>query len=440
MTEHWLPLSMAAVLLAGVLSGYPVALVMMGTAVLFWAVAGLPDGFLTLLVSRVYANVLSNWLLVCIPMFIFMGLVLERSRIAERSLVTAQRLLARVPGGLALAVLAIGGLMAAISGIIGASVVLLALLALPEMQRARYADDLSAGMVAASGTLAILIPPSIMLIVLADQLRVPIGSLFAGAFGPAGVLVGLYALYVILRARLNPADAPPVAATDPADRSLIRALILDLAPLLLLIAGVLGSIIAGIATPTEASGLGALGALLIAFWRGGLTPTAAWEACRGTARTSGMVILVMIGATLFAAVFHAVGGKTMIEQALAVLPGGAWGILAAVMLSVFLLGFVLDWLEIVLILMPIFGPVLAGLDFGNGLAGTDLMIWIGILVAVNLQTSFLTPPFGFALFYLRGAAGDRLSNLTIYRGVAPLIGLQVLTLLILMAIPQLAVR
>lgn len=430
MSETVLPMAMAAVTLCGILLGYRVAMVLAGAAAMFILLSDLPIAFFNLLVSRIYANVLSNWLLVAVPMFIFMGLVLEVSGTAERSLKAAQRALGGSAAGMGLSVLVIGVLLAASSGIVGASVVLLSLLALPRLVEAGYDDRMSAGLVTASGTLAILIPPSVMLIILGDQLKTPVPSMFAGAIGPGLLLVGVYALFVIWRAR-----GLPRARTEDSVSPL--QLLLDLGPLLALVVSVLGSIIGGWATPTEASGVGAFGAVLITMLYGKFSISMLLTAARKTVITTSTVLFLMIGATCFSAVFKGIGGDDMVEAGIMAFGDGPFVVLTVVMVAIFLLGFVLDWLEITLILMPIFAPIVAGLDFGNGLAGAELMIWFGILVAVNLQTSFLTPPFGFSLFYLRSAIGDRVATSDIYRGVLPFIALQLLVLALLIAFPGL---
>ncbi len=430
MTDFALPLAMAALTMIGILSGYRVALVLAGTAAIFILISDLPTAFFKLIVSRIYANVLSNWLFVAIPMFILMGLILEKSGVAERALRGAQRALGGSPAGMGISMLVVGLLLAASSGVVGASVVLLALLALPRLTEAGYDTPTSAGLIAASGTMAILVPPSVMLIVLGDQLQTPVPDMFAGAIGPGLVLVALYGAYVLWRARGLPRDA-----LTPEQNRGFTALILDVAPLLILVISVLGSIIAGLATPTEASGLGALGAVIVTVIYRRFSIAMLMEAARGTVITTAMVGLVIIGATCFAAVFRGVGGDEMIQSGLGQFGDAPWVVMAVIMVSIFLLGFFLDWLEITLILIPIFAPVVAGLDFGNGLAGQDLLIWFGILVAVNLQTSFLTPPFGFALFYVRGTVGDLVSTRQIYRGALPFIGLQLLALAILIAVP-----
>ena len=430
MSEIILPLSMALLTLAGILVGYRVGMVLAGAAAIFILVSDLPTAFFNLLVSRIYANVLSNWLLVAIPMFIFMGLVLEVSGTAERSLKAAQRALGGSAAGMGFSVLIIGVLLAASSGIVGASVVLLSLLALPRLVEAGYSDRMSAGLVTASGTLAILIPPSIMLLILGDQLKPPLPSMFAGAIGPGLLLVTVYAGFVLWRARGLPPAAPQDAASP-------LSLLIDLGPLLVLVFSVLGSIIAGFATPTEASGVGAFGAVLFTLLYGKFSFAMLMKAAKQTVITTSTVLFLMIGATCFSAVFKGVGGDDMVEAGILAFGDGPFMVLTVVMLAIFLLGFVLDWLEITLILMPIFAPIVAGLDFGNGLSGSELMIWFGILVAVNLQTSFLTPPFGFSLFYLRSAIGDRIATTDIYRGVLPFIVLQLLVLGLLIAFPGL---
>lgn len=429
MSDTALPLAMAALTLAGILAGYRVAMVLAGSAALFILISDLPTAYFNLLTSRIYANVLSNWLLVAIPMFIFMGLVLEKTGVAERSLRAAQHALGGSAAGMGISVLVIGVLLAASSGIVGASVVLLALLALPRLQETGYDKPTSAGLIAASGTLAILIPPSVMLIVLGDQLQTPVPDMFAGAIGPGLLLVAVYGLLVAFRARNLPRAPRPEGTT-----SSLR-LLLDLGPLLSLIVIVLGSIIAGYATPTEASGLGAFGAIVVALLYRRFDLSVIMEAARQTVTTTSMVLLVMIGATCFSAVFKAVGGDDMVETAITAFGTEPLTVLAVVMGAIFLLGFVLDWLEITLILMPIFAPIVAGLDFGNGLTGDALLVWFGILVAVNLQTSFLTPPFGFSLFYLRGAAAGQLTTTDIYKGVLPFILLQLLVLGLIIAFP-----
>lgn len=424
-----LPLSMALVTLGGILLGYRVAFVLAGSAALFILLGGLPGAFFNLIVSRIYANVLSNWLLVAIPMFIFMGLILERSGVAERALRSAQSAFGGSAAGMGISVLLISVLLAASSGIVGASVVLLTLLALPRLLDTGFSKPAATGLIAASGTMAILLPPSVMLIVLGDQLQAPVPSMFSGAIGPALVMLLLYALYIVFNARHLPQPTNN-------ERDTPWRIALNVAPLLLLVVCVLGSIVGGIATPTEASGLGAFGAIIITVLYRRFDLSVVMQAARETVIATSMVMMVMVGATCFSAVFRGIGGDEMIRDAMMVFGGDAWVVLGVIMLVIFVLGFVLDWLEITLILIPIFAPQIAGLDFNNGLDAESVMVWFGILVAVNLQTSFLTPPFGFSLFYLQGAAKDRVATTDVYRGVLPFIALQLITLGLLMAFPS----
>lgn len=429
-----LPVAMAAVTLAGILAGYRTAFVLAGSAALFILLTDLPLAYFNLIVSRIYANVLSNWLLVAIPMFIFMGLVVERSGVAAQALRACQKVMGGSATGMGAAVLVVGVLLAASSGIVGASVVLLTLLALPRLAEAGYSNRMSAGLIASSGTLAILVPPSVMLIVLSDQLQVPVPDMFAGAVGPSLLLVTLYLLYLVVRTR----GMPRLASGD--DVPFIRrlpALLRDILPLLALVVTVLGSILAGYASPTEASGLGALGAIVITLVYGRFRVSTIMEAARDTVVTTSMVIMVMVGATCFAAVFRGIGGDDLVRGGFDALGGGPWILLGIVMLVIFVLGFVLDWLEITLILLPILTPVVVALDFGHGSGREELLIWFGLLVAVNLQTSFLTPPFGFSLIYMRGAANGRISNMDAYLGIVPFIALQLTALAILMLFPGL---
>jgi tripartite ATP-independent transporter DctM subunit len=427
-----LPVAMALVTLAGILAGYRTAFVLAGVAALFILISDLPAAYFNLLISRIYGNVLSNWLLVAIPMFIFMGLVLERTGVAEHTLRACQRALGGSAAGMGLSVVIVGVLLAASSGIVGASVVLLTLLALPRLTEVGYGPRAASGVIAASGTLAILIPPSVMLIVLGDQLSVSVPSMFAAALGPGLLLVVLYLAFTLWQGWRLPS---PPASEGLRGLAALSILVRDILPLFLLIVTVLGSILTGLATPTEASGLGAFGAILIAALYGRLHPAAIMQAARETVVTTSMVLMVMIGATCFAAVFRGLGGDDLIRAGLDGLGGGPWAVLILIMAFVFVLGFVLDWLEITLILVPILAPVIVLMDFGLGLDRQQTLIWFGMLVAVNLQTSFLTPPFGFSLFYLRGAAQGRLTNRDVWMGVAPFIALQLLALGFIMAVP-----
>ncbi len=426
--EHMTALAMALVTLGAILAGYRVAFVLAGSAALFILVSDIPIAFFNLILSRIYATALSNWILVAVPMFILMGYILEKSGVAEQALHASQKAFGGSPFGMVVSVLFVGVLLAASSGIVGASVVLLALIAMPRLVDAGLDRQTAAGLVASSGTLAILIPPSVMLIILGDQLQVPVGDMFAGAIGPGLLMFILYGLYAGYRTIGLPKMAGHVS--PPAWRTLI-----DVGPLILLVICVLGSIINGLATPTEASGLGALGAIFIAMIYRRFSIAKLMESARETVRTSCMVFAVLVGAVCFSAVFRRVGGDELILSAASFFGDGPWTIMFVVMGGIFILGFFLDWLEITLIILPIFAPLIATLDFGNGLVGTELVVWFGVLVAINLQTSFLTPPFGFALFYLQGVMGKQIRATEIYRGVAPFVAIQLITLVLVFLFP-----
>jgi tripartite ATP-independent transporter DctM subunit len=436
-------------LCAGLLLGFPVAFTLGGVALLF-AGLGLVTGtfdpsFLQAFPNRVF-GIMGNGTLLAVPLFVFMGVMLERSKMAEQLLETVAAQFGRMRGGLVVSVLVVGALLAASTGIVGATVVTLGLIALPTMLRHGYCPKLSAGAVCASGTLGQIVPPSVVLVLLGDQLgsayhqaqlklgnfapqTVSVRDLFAGALLPGLILVVLYIVYVLIVAWRQPARAP---ALDPASlptRSITQTLLAVLPPLLLIVC-VLGSILAGRATPTEAAGVGAVGASLLAALRGRLDFTCLREVSRETVLITAMVFAILLGAALFALVFRGFGGDDLVHQLLSGLPGGRWGAIIAVMLLMFALGFVLDFIEIVFVVVPIVAPVLFALDVDP--------VWLGVMMAVNLQTSFLTPPFGFALFYLRGVAPPTLTTTDVYRGVAPFIGLQVLMLLLLALWPQLA--
>ncbi|MEZ5497862.1 MAG: TRAP transporter large permease subunit [Steroidobacteraceae bacterium] len=434
------------------LAGYPVAFTLGGVSLLF-ALLGSAFGwfdlnYLQAFPSRIFGT-MSNETLIAVPLFIFMGLTLERANIAEELLGALAQLFGRVRGGLAYAVLVVGTLLAASTGIVGATVVTMGLLCLPAMLRRRYDARLSSGIIAASGTLGQIIPPSIVLVLLGDVLSsafaqsqlkrgiyspetVSVGDLFAGALLPGLLLVGLYLLYLFFISRVRPAWMP-LGETPRASESGVglatRLGAALFAPLLLILA-VLGSIIAGIATPSEAAAVGAVGALLLAGLRRALTLARLADIMRGTVRMSSMVFMILIGASLFSLVFRGLGGDEVVHEALASLPGGALGAMLIVMLALFLLGFVLDFIEITYVVVPIVGPPLMAL-------GLD-PIWLGVMIAMNLQTSFLTPPFGFALFYLRGVAPPEVETRTIYAGAIPFIILQLLALLAVACWPQLA--
>ena len=436
MTEFAWPLAMLVALVAGIFSGYPVAFVLSGIGIVFAFLAGVPILFLSTGVSRIYSGILTNWLLIAIPLFVFMGLMLERSGVAERLLRSLAALFGRLPGGYAFAVAIIGVVMAASTGIIGASVVLMGMMALPAMTQARYDPKVSTGLIAASGTLGILIPPSIMLIVLGDQLRVSVGDLFMGAIGPGLLLAGLYFLYLIAIAIVQPHRMPPLDhAPAESRKAAMLGLARDLLAPIILVVSVLGTIVAGVATPTEAAAIGAAGAMILALFSGNLDLATLRTAVRDTTKTTAMIIFVMIGATIFSVIFRRLGGDEMVIHAFDALGTGPYFVLFTIMALVFVLGFFLDWVEIALVVVPLVAPVVTSLDFG--MTQPQTLTWFAIALAVNMQTSFLTPPFGYALFYLRGVAKD-ISIGTIYRGIIPFVLLQITALVLLILFPQIS--
>ena len=374
---------------------------------------------------------MSNQLLLAIPFFIFMGTVLEKSKLAEDLLTTVGALFGGLRGGLALAVVFVGALLAAATGVVGASVVAMGLISLPVMLRYGYSKPLAAGVVVASGTLGQIIPPSVVLIVLADQLGKSVGDLFMGALIPGLLLALLYGVYVLFIAWKDPEAAPALPETERTERggALMKRVALVLLPPLSLILVVLGSILVGLATPTEAGALGAVGALLLAGLNGRLNGERLNEAMDETTRLTAMILMLLIGSTLFALVFRGLEGDLWIEHFLTHLPGGAIGLLLVVNLAVFVLGFFIDFFEIAFIILPLIVPAAVGLEID--------MVWFGVILAINLQTSFLTPPFGISLFYLRGAAPEDLETTAIYRGVLPFIAIQLLVLGLVIAFPVL---
>ena len=448
MAEGTVALWMFGTVFACLLIGYPVAFTLAGTALIF-AFAGQWAGsfdpvFLQALPNRIY-GIMINPTLMAVPLFVYMGVMLERSRIAEDLLDAMSGLFGSLRGGLGFSVMLVGMLLAASTGIVGATVVTMGLLSLPTMLRRGYDPRVATGAICASGTLGQIIPPSIVLVLLGDVLSsayqqaqisqgiyspktVSVGDLFAGALIPGLLLVGMYLIYLAAVAYWRPAAMPahPADAPRPGLLATLRALI----PPLLLILAVLGSILGGLATPTEAASVGAVGAMLLAATRRQLTLPVLREVVYSTLKVSSMVFLILIGASVFSLVFRGFGGDTLIEEWLTQLPGGVVGAMLAVMLVMFLLGFVLDFIEITFVVVPIVGPILLAM-------GLD-PVWLGIMIAINLQTSFLTPPFGFALFYLRGVAPAEVSTADIYRGVIPFIVIQILMLALLALWPALA--
>ena len=450
------PLLMFLAVFAALLLGYSVALTLAGVGLLM-AFIGAATGHFSLndlgfLPGRLF-GIVTNQTLIAVPLFVFMGVTLEKTRLAEDLLASLTALMGGRRGGLALSVIIVGALLAASTGIVGATVVTLGLLALPSMMQAGYNSSIATGTIAATGTLGQIIPPSIALVLLGDVISsayqqaqlnqgifapkpVSVSDLFAGAMVPGLLLVLLYVAYIIFKSLSSP-DALPAtkAVTSPDANSrgekpsatrLIRSLI---APMGLIVA-VLGSILFGLATPTEAAGVGATGALLLALLGGNLSFKALTEISESTLKTTAMVFFILVGASIFSLVFRGFGGDELVQSLFIDMPGGKWGALFIVMLTVFLLGFMLDFIEITFVVVPIVAPVLLMLGFDP--------VWLGVMLAINLQTSFLTPPFGFALFYLRGVTPESVATAQIYRGVIPFIALQLLLLASLIFWPGLA--
>lgn len=448
---EWMAFYLFAAVFVLLLFGYPVAFTLAGTALAFTfigeATGTFDPAFLQALPNRLY-GIITNQILIAVPLFVFMGVMLERSRIAENLLETMARLFGPLRGGMGISVTLVGMLLAASTGIVGATVVTMGLLSLPTMLKRGYDPQISTGIICASGTLGQIIPPSIVLVLLGDVLSsayqqaqldmgifspetVSVGDLFVGAVIPGLLLVGLYISYLVLIAFVKP-DAMPAVSGDTHTHSnrLIEDVMLSLVPPLLLIVVVLGSIIGGFATPTEAAAIGAVGAMLLAALKKQLNRENLTEVVRSTTNVTSMVFMILIGASLFSLVFRGFGGDELVEELLSDLPGGTYTAVFAVMLVMFLLGFVLDFIEITFVVVPIVGPVLLAM-------GID-PVWLGIMIAINLQTSFLTPPFGFALFYLRGVAPDTIKTMHIYKGVIPFIIIQIMAMAMIAYWPQLA--
>ncbi|WP_152207971.1 TRAP transporter large permease [Marinobacter changyiensis] len=440
--EYGLAIAMVLALLVGIFSGYPVAFLLGGLGILFAFIGDVPVGYLGLISSRIFGGVMENWLLIAIPLFVFMGLMLEKSGVARNLLLTLQRLFGRVRGGLAISVAFLGIVMAASTGIIGASVVMLGLLALPVMMRQGYKPEMAYGVVAASGTLGILIPPSIMLVLMGSIMNLSVGDLFKAAIFPGLLLGGLYVIYLLIISHLKPEWAPLASEGDEAHligqhSPLAIALLRDLFGPVVLIVAVLGSIMAGIATPTEAAAIGAAGSLILALGLRQLNIQALREVCRDTSRTSAMILFVVIGATCYSLVFKRLGGDDMIVDIITGTGLGPYGLLLLLMALIFVLGFFLEWIEISFVVLPLLMPVVEGLQF-DGVSSSGLMLWFAILVAINLQTSFLTPPFGYALFYLKGIAHGDVSIGVIYRSIIPFVLLQLTGLILCILFPAIA--
>ncbi|GAA6162050.1 hypothetical protein NBRC116589_42240 [Ruegeria sp. HU-ET01832] len=457
-TEEKLVIAMFLTFIALLFTGYPVAWVLAGVGVAYCGLAYLFDNdlmlwtglestftgldYLTLgaVVNRVYAT-MSNAVLVALPMFIFMGLMLDESGVAERLMSSMQRLFGTVRGGLAITVTLIGIILAASTGIIGASVVLLGVLSLPSMMQQKYQPTLAAGVVSASGTLGILIPPSIMLVIMADQMALSVGDLFMAAVFPGVIIGGLYLSYIFILALVKRDAAPvPEGATAP-DWAAVKDVLIAVIPTLMLILAVLGSIFAGLTTPTEASGIGALGATLLALGYRKLTFQKLWNVLVSTFNTTAYIFAIFLGATVFSYVLRELGGDELIEHVVQSTGFGANGTILFILFIVFLLGFVLDWIEITLIVLPLMRPIVNGLGIdipGFGVLDEPALVWFVILVAVTLQTSFLTPPVGFALFYLKGVCPPEIKLTDIYKGIIPFVLLQLTGLALVFLWPTLA--
>lgn len=448
---EWLALLMFATVCVALMAGYPVAFTLGGVSLLF-AFLGAGLGVFNLadlhfLPARLFEGVMWNNTLLAVPLFVLMGVMLEKSKVAENLLDTMARLFGRFPGGLGVSVTLVGALLAASTGIVGATVVTMGLLALPTMLKRGYDPALATGSIAATGTLGQIIPPSIALVLLGDVLSnayqqaqlkqgifnvdtVSVGDLFVGALIPGLILVVLYVLYGVGRALLNPARAPGMPDDHQYERTLLGDCVRGLLPPLLLIVAVLGSILAGYSTPTEAAAVGAVGATLLALLQQQLNRKNLWDIMLSTTRITSMVFAILIGAALFSLVFRGFHGDDLIHDFFSTMPGGAFTAVLLVMVVIFLLGFILDFIEITFVVVPIVGPVLLAM-------GID-PVWLGVMIALNLQTSFLTPPFGFALFYLRGVVPESIPTSTIYRGVLPFIVMQILTMVIVALLPSLA--
>ena len=433
------------------LVGFHIAYTLFGVSILFTIIAMISDQYFDtatgldfyyfgIVVKRIYA-VMTNWILIAGTLFIFMGFMLEKSGIAERLLISTQELFGNVRGGMAITVALIGTLLAASTGIVGASVVLLGVLSLPIMINQGYSKELATGTVAASGCLGIIIPPSIMLVFMADQINLPAGDLFMGAFIPGLMLAALYVIYILGFSFLKPAAAPLADDRQPVGLKTLMRVLLNAVPILALMFLVLGSIIAGIATVTEASGVGALSAMALAAVYGKLNIPMLKEALQGTFNTMGYIFCIIVGASVFAFVVRALGGDEIIEDALTSLPFGDNGVILFIIFCVFLLGFFLDWIEITFIILPLIAPVVSAMDLninGYGVVDKPVLVWFVILIAVTLQTSFLTPPVGYALFYIKGISPPDVDMKHIYKGIIPFVILQLFAIYLVFKWPALA--
>ncbi len=407
------------------LMGYPVAFTLGAVAMVFGGIFLEFDDFLSLPL-RIW-GIMTNFTLLAVPLFIFMGVVFDRSGLAEDLLETMAKLCGKLNGGLALSVVIVGAMLAATTGVVGATVCTMGIIALPTMLKHNYSPSLATGTIAASGTLGQIIPPSIILILLGDVMGVPVGRLFMGAIVPGSILILLFMLYILAYAWYKPAVAPSLK-TNTEKLNYLNVIVTLLPPTILVVA-VLGSIFFGIASPTESAAVGAIGALILAALHKKLTLENLQEAMRQTTKLTSMVFMILIGASAFGSVFIGMDGDRLVLDVMSNLPGGVWGFLIISMLLIFILGFFLDFLQICFIVIPILAPI------ANQL-GVDLL-WFAILIAINLQTSFLTPPFGFSLFYLKAVAPTEIRIQDIYSGIIPFVLLQVLTIIVLIMMPDL---
>jgi len=419
---------MFALTLFLLMAGFQVAFVFAGVALFFALIADeLGLHVLEMLPYRTY-GIMGNVTLMAVPLFIFMGLILEKSKMAEGLLISMGKLFGQVRGGLAVSVVLVGAILAASTGIVGASVVMMSLIALPLMLKHNYSPALASGSIAASGTLGQLIPPSVVLIILGDQMHLSVGDLFRAAVVPGLLLIVLYVIYILVLAYLNKEVAPAIVSEEPYG-DVIKEAVKEIIPPLLLIGVVLGSIFAGIASPSESAAIGVLGAMLLAAGKRNFSFEMVRYAAIETVKLTAMIFMILIGATAFSLVFNELGGGDMAMEFFSGDMAGKWMFILIAMLVIFLLGFFIDFIEIAFVVVPILVPIVASF-------GID-PVWFAILIAMNLQASFLTPPFGFALFYLKGAAGNKVSTGAIYKGVIPFIGLQILALLIIVMYPEL---
>jgi tripartite ATP-independent transporter DctM subunit len=442
--QESLPFVMFGMLAFLLFTGFPVAFILGGLALAFGVLGYFLDIFSLIeffnFLPRIWGTAAENLVLVSIPAFVFMGVMMERSGVANDLLYCVQVLLKRVPGSLALAVTIMGTVLAAMTGIIGASVTMMTALALPTMMRQGYSHSLSCGTIAASGTLGILIPPSIMLIIMADLLAVSVGNVFMAAVVPGLFLATLYLIYVAVYARMRPSVAPPL----PPDllniprRDYPAMIFKSFLPPVFLISMIKGSILMGIATPSEAGAVGGFGVMVLALFNGRLTFEMVQSVCHTTARTVSMIFFIIVSATCFAYVYRSLGGDDVVEHVILNAGLDSWGLLFLIMALTFMLGFFLDWIEITLIVLPVFAPLVASMSFGDHIATENIIFWFIILMAINLQTSFLTPPFGFALFYLKGIAPKEIKIQSIYKGIIPFVILQLIGLIVVMWKPDLA--